>query len=100
MSKMTLPPPLLTLEFQSVAELIPRLFDDVGPLVQPHTLPVQYESVWTADQEFRRIVQNSIPAYLIQEDDTGLLPSWLDVARRSLAMTAADKVSAKLPRSG
>ena len=54
----------------------------------------QYELVLRIDQQMRRVV-SAIPSCLLHEQPEGIVGGnpWLNVARHSLTITAADKVS-------
>jgi hypothetical protein len=79
---------------ETVATLVPRLFDELGPLWNRKPLREQYRDVIRGDRDMRHFV-DEIPSFLLREDTTEqvLKKPWLDIARRSLAITAAEKVS-------
>ncbi|RFU29523.1 hypothetical protein B7463_g6816, partial [Scytalidium lignicola] len=76
-----------------MATLVPRLFDELGPLWSRKPLREQYQDVINGDREMRCLV-GDIPSFLLREDTTeqSLKKPWLDIARRSLAITAAEKI--------
>lgn len=77
-----------------VARLVPRLFDELGPLWHRKPVREQYRDVIAGDRDMRGLV-GDIPSFLLREQRAGQMVDkpWLDMARRSLAITAAEKVS-------
>lgn len=77
-----------------IASLIPPMLDGLGPARARHSLADIANHVALSDKAFRSVVQ-TIPMFLLREVppvlDHVFLP-WLPVARRSLAITAADKI--------
>jgi hypothetical protein len=75
-----------------MAALIPPLLDDLGPLRSKIPRHEQYQRVVKTDHSMRELV-SKIPAFLLRQssDESNEIP-WLDIARRSLAITAADKI--------
>lgn len=67
--------------------------EGLGPVTARKPLQQQYEHVLRMDQKMRDLVRQ-IPSFLLREDAalSSQVP-WLSIARRSLAITAADKVS-------
>lgn len=76
-----------------VAQLMPELAEGLGPMGKRRPIHEQYEHVLRMDQKMREVV-HQIPAFMLREDaaEYSEIP-WLGIARRSLAITAADKVS-------
>jgi hypothetical protein len=66
--------------------------DGLGPLQSRKPLHEQYGHIIKIDQQMRQLVSR-IPPFLLRDNakEAETRP-WLDVARRSLAITAADKV--------
>lgn len=75
-----------------LAALMPGLADGLGPMTKRKPRREQYEHVLRIDQKMRAIV-NSIPPFLLRADQAkeAQIP-WLGIARRSLAITAAEKI--------
>lgn len=75
-----------------LAELMPGLVDGLGPMRARKPMRQQYEHILHIDQKMRGIVKN-IPPFLLRADKTKeeQIP-WLAIARRSLAITAAEKI--------
>ncbi|CZR59837.1 uncharacterized protein PAC_09731 [Phialocephala subalpina] len=76
-----------------IAKLVPRLFDELGPLWSRKPVREQYQDVIKGDRDMRSLV-GDIPSFLLREDiaDQMIDKPWLDIARRSLAITAAEKL--------
>jgi len=74
-----------------VASLIPPLLDDLKPLVGGASNQTQYQLVIEKDHRMRELVL-SIPTFLLRPNVENDLIPWLSIARRSLTITAADKV--------
>ncbi|KAJ5423855.1 Monooxygenase FAD-binding [Penicillium cf. griseofulvum] len=76
----------------NLAELMPGLVDGLGPMKSRKPLRQQYEHILHIDQKMRGIVKN-IPPFFLRGDKTkeAQIP-WLAIARRSLAITAAEKI--------
>jgi hypothetical protein len=73
---------------------VPRLFDELGPLWNRKPVREQYRDVIRGDRDMRHLV-GDIPSFLLREDIAERMmvdKPWLDMARRSLAITAAEKV--------
>lgn len=71
---------------------MPELVDGFGPLKQRKTIEEQYEHVLRIDTRMREMARQ-IPTFLLREvTNEHLDKPWLSIARRSLAITAADKV--------
>lgn len=73
---------------------MPELLDSLAAVrAQPLTVHEKYDLVLKADQRMRQLVA-TIPSFLLQEQPREVLVDhpWLDVARHSLTVTAADKV--------
>ncbi|KAJ5161474.1 hypothetical protein N7492_006866 [Penicillium capsulatum] len=75
-----------------LAALMPGLVDGLGPMSNRRPRREQYERILEIDQRMRKIVQN-IPSFLLRPDPLKEAEiSWLGIARRSLAITAAEKI--------
>ncbi|KAL1303769.1 hypothetical protein AAFC00_007108 [Neodothiora populina] len=75
-----------------LALLMPELAEGLGPVKQRKPLQQQYEHVLRMDQKMREMVRQ-IPSFMLREDATDQSRApWLSIARRSLAITAADKI--------
>lgn len=78
------------------AMLMPQVLDGLGPLTSRKPVSAVYEHILKCDQDMRQLFR-SMPAYLLRapvEDDTenSSLPAWASTARRTLAISAADKI--------
>lgn len=73
---------------------MPRLFDELGPIWNRKPVREQYQDVIRGDRDMRHLV-GDIPSFLLRADlaEQMVDKPWLDIARRSLAITAAEKVS-------
>lgn len=73
---------------------MPRLFDELGPIWNRKSVREQYQDVIKGDRDMRHLV-GDIPAFLLRAGPAEQMVDkpWLDIARRSLAITAAEKVS-------
>ncbi|KAJ5580074.1 uncharacterized protein N7459_006059 [Penicillium hispanicum] len=76
----------------TLAALMPGLVDGLGPMNRRKPHREQYEHILRVDQRMRAVVKN-IPSFLLRPDahKEALVP-WLSIARRSLAITAAEKI--------
>ncbi|CAI7652819.1 unnamed protein product [Penicillium glandicola] len=76
----------------NLAELMPGLVDGLGPMKSRKPMREQYEHILHIDQKMRGIAKN-IPPFFLRADKTkeAQIP-WLAIARRSLAITAAEKI--------
>lgn len=76
----------------NLAALMPGLADGLGPLTKRKSRREQYEHILRVDQKMRAIV-NGIPSFMLRSDKVkeAQIP-WLGIARRSLAITAAEKI--------
>ncbi|KAJ5225192.1 hypothetical protein N7468_006417 [Penicillium chermesinum] len=76
----------------SLAALMPGLVDGLGPMNRRKPTQEQYEHILKVDQRMRTIVKN-IPLFMLRPDTAkeAEIP-WLTIARRSLAITAAEKI--------
>lgn len=82
----------IDLLIQSVALLMPELAEGLGPVSKRNPIQQQYNHVLRMDHKMRDTVRQ-IPAFLLREGATEQFNApWLSIARRSLAITAADKV--------
>ncbi|PWY82023.1 hypothetical protein BO70DRAFT_291690 [Aspergillus heteromorphus CBS 117.55] len=77
---------------RDIAVLMPSLADGLGPMSQPRSRREQYEHVLSVDNRMRSVVKQ-IPSFLLGRDaeKEAEIP-WLGIARRSLAITAAEKI--------
>ncbi|KIW15467.1 hypothetical protein PV08_05513 [Exophiala spinifera] len=76
----------------TIAKLMPDFVDGLGPLNARKPLAEQYQHVLRMDQRMRNVVQ-TIPGFLLRHDvQKEALVGWLGIARRSLAITAAEKI--------
>lgn len=77
----------------SIAQLMPELANGMGPLNDRKPAHRQYEHVLRMDQKMRHAVR-MIPSFLLRQDAVleAQVP-WLGIARQSLAITSAEKVS-------
>lgn len=75
-----------------MAALMPDLHDGLGPMKQRKPLREQYEHILRIDARMRSAVRG-FPVFLLRQDmqHEERLP-WLGTARRSLAITAAEKI--------
>ncbi|KAJ5468802.1 hypothetical protein N7475_006554 [Penicillium sp. IBT 31633x] len=76
----------------NLAELMPGLVDGLGPMKARKPMREQYEHILHIDQKMRGVVKR-IPPFLLRADKIKEheIP-WLAIARRSLAITAAEKI--------
>lgn len=72
---------------------MPELSDGLGPIHSREPLQRQYTHVLKMDRKMRELVRR-IPPILLREEPVAHATSfsWVTIARRSLAITAADKV--------
>jgi hypothetical protein len=76
----------------NLAELMPGLVDGFGPMKARKPMRQQYEHILHIDQKMRAVVKN-IPSFLLRPDKAKEDQiTWLGIARRSLAITAAEKI--------
>ncbi|KAJ5929648.1 hypothetical protein N7454_006598 [Penicillium verhagenii] len=75
-----------------LAALMPGLVDGLGPMHRRKSYREQYEHILRVDQKMRAIVKG-IPSFMLRPDPIkeAQIP-WLTIARRSLAITAAEKI--------
>ncbi|KAJ5810455.1 uncharacterized protein N7503_002673 [Penicillium pulvis] len=75
-----------------LAALMPGLVDGLGPMHRRKSFREQYEHILRVDQKMRAIVK-AIPPFMLRPDPIkeAQIP-WLTIARRSLAITAAEKI--------
>ncbi|PTU25114.1 hypothetical protein P175DRAFT_0426655, partial [Aspergillus ochraceoroseus IBT 24754] len=77
---------------REIAVLMPSLVDGLGSMSQPKPLREQYAHVLRLDRQLRSAVKE-IPPFLLRPDrDQEARFPWLGIARRSLAITAAEKI--------
>lgn len=75
-----------------MAALMPDLHDGLGPIRQRKPLREQYEHILRVDARMRAAVRG-FPLFLLRQDpEHERRLSWLGTARRSLAITAAEKI--------
>lgn len=75
-----------------LAALMPDLVDGLGPMSKRKSRREQYEHILHVDQKMRAVVKG-IPSFLLRPDKAkeSKIP-WLSIVRRSLAITAAEKI--------
>lgn len=75
-----------------MADLMPDLYDGLGPMKERKSPREQYEHLLRIDARMRAAVRG-FPVFLLRQDiqHEERLP-WLGTARRSLAITAAEKI--------
>ncbi|KAJ5175444.1 uncharacterized protein N7482_001321 [Penicillium canariense] len=75
-----------------LAALMPGLVDGLGPMNKRKSRREQYEHILQVDQKMRAVVKG-IPSFLLRPDKAkeSKIP-WLSIVRRSLAITAAEKI--------
>ncbi|KAL2834798.1 hypothetical protein BJY01DRAFT_238977 [Aspergillus pseudoustus] len=75
-----------------LAELMPSLLDGLGLMKRRNSLREQYDHILKVDQRMRSIVRD-MPSFLLRQDKAKetQIP-WLGIARRSLAISAAEKI--------
>ncbi|RAL13470.1 uncharacterized protein BO97DRAFT_39309 [Aspergillus homomorphus CBS 101889] len=77
---------------REIADLMPSLVDGLGSMSRPKPLRDQYAHILMLDQRMRFVVKG-FPSFLLQPDvEKELEIPWLGIARRSLAITAAEKI--------
>lgn len=69
---------------------IPKLLDGIS---KSDNVASRYEHVISIDRQMRKVVTKIPSAILRDHGASGKGPEWLTLARRTLAITAADKVS-------
>lgn len=74
--------------------MVPRLFTEAGPVWSRKPVREQYRDVIRNDQVFRQLI-GDLPPFLLREDTAMYMVDkpWIEIARRSLAITAAEKVN-------
>lgn len=76
----------------TLAELMPQLVNGLGPMKARKPIRQQYEHILHIDLKMRAVVKD-IPSFLLRPDkDKEERIPWLGIARRSLAITAAEKI--------
>ncbi|KAJ5997633.1 hypothetical protein N7522_009293 [Penicillium canescens] len=76
----------------NLAELMPGLVDGLGPMNNRKPHREQYQHILQVDQKMRAVVKD-IPPFLLRPDkEKEQQIPWLSIARRSLAITAAEKI--------
>lgn len=77
-----------------VAQLVPRLFEELGPRWNRKPIREKYRDVIQGDRDIRHLV-GDIPAFLLRGEPNERMidKPWLNVSRRSLAIITAEKVS-------
>ncbi|KAF7718611.1 Fungal Zn(2)-Cys(6) binuclear cluster domain-containing protein [Penicillium ucsense] len=75
-----------------LAALMPGLSDGLGPMNKRKSRREQYQHILQVDQKMRAVVKG-IPSFLLRPDKAkeAKIP-WLSIVRRSLAITAAEKI--------
>lgn len=77
-----------------IASLMPTMLTGLGPARSRYSLADIAKHIDSSDKAFRNVVQD-LPTFLLRDissSDDHACASWLPVARRSLAITAADKI--------
>ncbi|CAL5868421.1 uncharacterized protein PFLUO_LOCUS2646 [Penicillium psychrofluorescens] len=75
-----------------LAALMPELDDGLGPMRQRKPLHEQYLHVMRTDQKMKALVKD-IPSFLLRPDrEKDAQVPWLPIARRSFAITTAEKI--------
>lgn len=75
-----------------LASLMPEMRDGLGPAKDQKPLQEQYMHILSIDRRMRETVKSFPPYFLRQNPDQEALIPWLAVARRSLAITSAEKI--------
>ncbi|PKY04719.1 hypothetical protein P168DRAFT_289592 [Aspergillus campestris IBT 28561] len=75
-----------------LALLMPGLVDGLGPMKHRKPIREQYEHILEVDRKMRAVVKD-IPSFMLRRDRAkeAQVP-WLNIARRSLAITSAEKI--------
>ncbi|EPS30788.1 hypothetical protein PDE_05740 [Penicillium oxalicum 114-2] len=75
-----------------LAALMPGLSDGLGPMNKRKSRREQYQHILQVDKKMRAVVKG-IPSFLLRPDKAkeSEIP-WLSIVRRSLAITAAEKI--------
>lgn len=78
------------------AMLMPQVLDGLGPLTSRKPMSNIYEHILKCDKDMRQLFRG-MPAYLLRDTTPDNLhklsqPVWLPTARRTLAISAADKI--------
>lgn len=85
---------------RAVASFLARVRDRLGPMARRRPMQEQYLAVLQADKDFRALIKNKIPPYLVSDTIAPeQSPAWLETARLTIAMSAADKVHAPVFRN-
>lgn len=78
-----------------IALLMPPLLDRLGDAQAHSSLDDAYRHVVRSELDFRALIKD-IPVFFLREQsdpaNIGIRPSWITIARRSLAISAADKL--------
>lgn len=75
-----------------MASLMPEMRDGLGSVKNQKSLQEQYMHILSIDRRMRDTVKTFPPYFLRQDVQQESLIPWLGVARRSLAITAAEKI--------
>lgn len=75
-----------------MAVFMPEMRDGLGSDKDPKPLQEQYKHILSIDRRMRETVKTFPPYFLRQDSGQESLLPWLGVARRSLAITAAEKI--------
>lgn len=75
-----------------MASLMPEMLDGLGPAKSARPLQEQYMHILSIDRRMRETVKTFPSFFLRQDSEKELQFPWLGVARKSLAITAAEKI--------
>lgn len=75
-----------------MASLMPEMLDGLGPAKNSRPLQEQYMHILSIDRRMRETVKTFPSFFLRQDSDKEIHFPWLGVARKSLAITAAEKI--------
>ncbi|KAK7224732.1 hypothetical protein V2G26_012735 [Clonostachys chloroleuca] len=75
-----------------IASLMPPLLDGLGPIRKRRPLSSIYKHILATDEALRHLVRTSPPFLLHQSPHDDQSHVWLPLARKSLAITVADKI--------
>ncbi|ETS77214.1 hypothetical protein PFICI_11088 [Pestalotiopsis fici W106-1] len=75
-----------------MASLMPEMLDGLGPAKNARPLQEQYMHILSIDRRMRETVKTFPSFFLRQDSEKEIHFPWLGVARKSLAITAAEKI--------
>ncbi|KAJ9157219.1 Monooxygenase, FAD-binding [Pleurostoma richardsiae] len=75
-----------------MAEMMPDLLDGLGITNNQRSVSERYKHVLSMDRRMRETVRRFPPCFLKQDPENEARLPWLHIARRSLAITAAEKI--------